>query len=163
MEDMTVEAPARRRLLANQGMAPEDVVVWNWPLRDEGLRSWALLLVVSALVALVWTLWRDVAFTLLAAATFAISLWRMLLPVKWSLGLTGLKQTVLGMERRIPWMAIARFEFQPHGVWLYSHRAGSPQRGIYIAYGDQPQRVRTIVDYYLGTWTSAGDSTRSFH
>jgi len=144
-----------------QPLAPEDVVVWNWPLRDEGLKSWAMLATAVALVAAVWSIWRDAPFTILAATALALSLWRLWLPVKWELGLTGVTQTALGLRRRIPWMAIARFEYAPAGVWLFSDREESSLRGVFIGYGGQRERVTACIDYYLGTWTSSTDSTQS--
>lgn len=131
----------------------EDVVVWNWPLRDESLRSWLLLAAVAASVGAVWMLWQDVLFSLLAGLALLISLWRLWLPVRWELGLTGITQTALGFRRRIPWMAIARFDLRDNGVWLYADRDPAPQRAVFIAYAGQRTRITACVDYYLGTWT----------
>ena len=63
-----------------QLLAPEDIVVWNWPLRDEGLRSWAILVSAIALTALVWAIWGNPAFALFAYAMLAlinVSKWGM--------------------------------------------------------------------------------------
>lgn len=159
---MPPSTPPTRVAPARQTHAPEDVAVWNWPLRDEGLQSWGLVIVATILVALVWTIWGSPAFTAFAAATFLLALWRLWLPVKWELGLTGVTMSVLGFRRRIPWMAVARFEIQPDGVWLFADRDATPQRGTFIAYAGQREPVRACIEYYLGTWTAATESTQSF-
>ena len=148
--------------LSPQPLAPEDVAVWNWPLRDEGLRSWAVLIAAVAVVVVVSAIWADGAFTLFTAVMFTLALWRLWLPVKWELGLTGITMVVLGFHRRIPWLAVARFELRDDGVWLFADREAVPQRGTFIGYGGQKERVRACIEYYLGTWTAATESTRSF-
>lgn len=150
------------RAAARAPLAPNDVAVWNWPLRDEGLRSWALLIAAIIIAAVVWIIYASPAFTLFTATTFALALWRLWLPVKWELGLTGVTMVVLGVRRRIPWLAIARFEMHDDGVWLYADREASSQRGTFIGYAGQRERIRACIEYYLGTWTAATDSTRSF-
>jgi hypothetical protein len=145
-----------------QTLAPDDVVVWNWPLRDEGLRSWALLIGAVILTALVWVIWRSAAFALFTYAMLALALWRLWLPVKWELGLTGVTMVVLGFRRRIPWLSIARFEMRDDGVWLFADREASSQRGTFIAYAGEREKVTACIEYYLGTWTAATESTRSF-
>lgn len=148
--------------LPRQPLAPEDVAVWNWPLRDEGLKSWVLLVGAIVVCALVWAIWANGPFALFTYAMLALALWRLWVPVKWELGLTGITMVVLGFRRRIPWLAVARFELREDGVWLFADRGASPQRGTFIAYGGQHERVRACIEYYLGTWTAATDSTRSF-
>ena len=147
---------------SRQPLAPEDVVVWNWPLRDEGLKSWAILIAAIAITALVWAIWANAAFALFTYAMLALALWRLWLPVKWELGLTGITMVVLSFRRRIPWLAVARFELRDDGVWLFADREASSQRGTFIAYGGQKERVRDCIEYYLGTWTAATESTRTF-
>lgn len=159
---MTRPSTKSRAVLSPGAIAPEDVVVWNWPLRDERLQSWIVLAIAVALVALVVAVWRDPLFTVLAAVALAVALWRLWLPVKWELGLAGVTQTALGIRRRIAWMSIARFTLADEGVWLYADRQPSPFRGVYIAYNGQRERITACVEYYLGTWTAA-DSTHSFH
>lgn len=148
--------------LTPQPLAPEDVAVWNWPLRDEGLKAWAVLVGAIAVAALVWVIWADGVFALFAYAMLALALWRLWLPVKWELGLTGISLVVLGFRRRIPWLAVARFELREDGVWLFADREASPQRGTFIGYGGQKERVQACIEYYLGTWTAATESTRSY-
>lgn len=148
--------------LPGQSLVPEDVVVWNWPLRDEGLKSWAMVVGAIAIIALVWAVWGSISFTLITAAALTVSLWRLWLPLKWELGLTGVTMVVLGFRRRIPWLAVAKFELGRDGVWLFADREAAPERATFIGYADQRQRITACVEYYLGAWTAASESTRSF-
>jgi len=148
--------------ISPQPLAPEDLAVWNWPLRDDGPKSWALLVAAVAVAALVWAIWGNPGFALFTYAMLALALWRLWVPVKWELGLTGISLVVLGFRRRIPWLAVARFELRDDGVWLFADREALPQRGTFIGYGGQKQRVQACIEYYLGTWTAASESTRSF-
>jgi hypothetical protein len=148
--------------LTPQPLAPEDVAVWNWPLRDEGPKAWAILVAAIGIAILVWAIWADAVFALFTYAMLALALWRLWLPIRWELGLTGITLVVLGFRRRIPWLAVARFELRQDGVWLFADREPSPQRGTFIAYGGEKERVRACIQYYLGAWTAATDSTRSF-
>lgn len=148
--------------LPPQPLVPEDVVIWNWPLRDEGLKAWIVLVAAVVVVTLVWAIGANLVFELFTCAMLALALWRLWLPVKWELGLTGVTMVVLGFRRRIPWLSVARYELRDAGVWLFADRAASPQRGTFIAYGGQKQRVQACIQYYLGTWTAATDSTQSF-
>jgi hypothetical protein len=156
------QSSQRTIIPTSQLLAPDDVVVWNWPLRDEGLRSWGLVVAAAVLVALVWTIWQSWQFTLLTAVTLTVAAWRLWLPVKWELGLTGVTLVVLGFRRKIPWMAVAQFEIGEEGVWLFADRDPTPQRGTFISYGGQRPRITACIEYYLGTWTAATESTRSF-
>jgi hypothetical protein len=126
------------------------------------LQSWGLAVAAAALVAVVWTIWQSWQFTLLAAIALTVAAWRLWLPVKWELGLTGVSLVVLGFRRRIPWMAVARFEITENGVWLFADREGTPQRGTFIAFAGQRERVTACIEYYLGTWTAATESTRTY-
>jgi len=148
--------------LSRQPLAPEDIAVWNWPLRDDGMKGWGLLLGAVGLATLVWWIWNSASFALFTYFMLMLSLWRLWLPVRWELGLTGITMVVLGFRRRIPWLSVARFELREDGVWLFADREAAPQRGTFIAYGGQRERVQACVEYYLGTWTAATESTHSY-
>ena len=153
--------PPRRLLAAGGRLAPDDVVFWNWPLRDEGLRSWGMLVGVAVLVSLVWTFWRDLALASAVALALLVALWRLWLPVKWELGLTGITQTAFGFKRRIAWLAIASYEIRPDGVWLFADREQSHLRAVFIGYAGRREEVVALVNYYLGTWAHSSESTQS--
>lgn len=136
--------------------------MWNWPLRDDGLRAWLVIVLALALVAIVWAVGRDPLFTSLTIASFTICLWRMWIPVRWELNLSGITMAVCGFRRRIPWMAIARYELRPDGVWLYADREASPSRSTFIGYGGERERITAMIEYYLGRWTAATESTQTY-
>jgi hypothetical protein len=86
------------------------------------------------------------------AAALAIVLWRTWLPVTFSIGLSGVTQTVLGRSRRISWSAIRSHEIQADGVLLSPDAELvplSPLRGLYLPWLGQREKVLAHVEYYL--------------
>jgi hypothetical protein len=79
-------------------------------------------------------------------------LWRTWLPVTFSIGLSGVTQTVLGRSRRISWSAIRSHEIQADGVLLSPDAELvplSPLRGLYLPWLGQREKVLAHVEYYL--------------
>ena len=140
---------------------PEDIItaVVNWPLRDGDLFSWLACLLAIGCMVLVWGVSGDGLITILSGISLAVALWRTYLPVRWEIGLSGITQVVLGYKRRIPWIAIAKYEKQDDGVWLFADRSASSLRGVFIAYGENKEVILSWIEYYLGAWTSSGDTT----
>jgi hypothetical protein len=83
----------------------------------------------------------------------ALSLWRFFLPVVFTLSDTGVNETLLGRDRRIPWLAIRRYELQSKGVLLlpYSDAAGVDSlQGLFLPWGSHREEVLALLSYYLG-------------
>jgi hypothetical protein len=131
---------------------PEEVVLWNWPLRDEPLAA-SLLLTLAAGAG--WlTIWATASPWLgaIIVSLLAITLWRTILPVRFELGSQGIVQTVLGWQRRTSWLQIARFELLPHGVIFCFQSEASPLAtltALYMRWRDQRDQVLAILDFYL--------------
>lgn len=133
-------------------VAPEEVTLVVWPVRQEPIGSLVALTIaggVSWLVAystgLVWLGWA-------AAGMLAITLWRTLLPVTFEIGVSGVTQIIFGRRRRISWPAIRGYEVRGNGVLLVPDAEItplSPLRGLYIPWLDQRDRVLAAVEYYL--------------
>jgi hypothetical protein len=90
---------------------------------------------------------------LLAVAALALSLWRFFLPVDFTLSADGVSESLLGRDRRIPWLAIRRYEMYPKGVLLLPHADATPIdcfRGIFLPWGGHRQEIVTLLNYYLG-------------
>lgn len=149
-------APLRIRV------APEDVVLHVWGLRDFGWFGW-LNLLLAALVSYGvgwltgWPLAGGVVFVVLLA-----TLWRFWLPMQFELGSQGISQTVLGRTSRILWTSVRNYQVRSCGILLYSDAVLtplSPLRALYLPWGRQKEQVLGQVDYYLSTWTQAERST----
>jgi hypothetical protein len=149
-------APLRIRV------APQDVTLSVWGLRDLGWYGWLNLLLaggvsygVAWITGLPWAGW-------IALAVLLATLWRFWLPTRYELGPQGISQTVLGRTSRIPWTAILNYEIRPRGVMLYADAVLTPLsavRGLYLPWGSQREQVLGHVEYYLTTWTRGERST----
>lgn len=146
-------------------IAPPDVELWNWPIRDDG---WlAIPPVAMFLVAVAIGYWQgsDWRLPTIAGAIAAIALHRFWIPVRYVLSVGGVSQGFFVFPRRIPWIAIRRFDVEPSGVWLFPTESERPNRfldGIFIRFGGRRSDVMACVTYYLGAWaTNAEAPTRT--
>lgn len=86
------------------------------------------------------------------ALALALTLWRTWLPVQYELNISGITQSVLGLERRIAWTAIRTHQVRDDGVLLLpdeSATALSPLRGLYLHWGGRRDEVLAQLNYYL--------------
>jgi hypothetical protein len=145
-------------------VAPEEITLWHWPLRDRRLGAWIALavpLITGLFIA--WRFdqwWAGVIVGLIGYAT----IWRTWLPVQITLSSTGIKERCLGFERRISWTAIHSYEVRRHGVLLFPDERltrVAPLRGLYLHWGSHRAEVLEVVEYYLQAW--AGSAPPSTH
>jgi len=133
-------------------VAPEEVTLVVWPLVQRPAASLALLALAAGTACFVgwWT--RQPLVGGGVAAALAVVLWRTWLPVTYSIGISGVTQTVLGRSRRISWSAIRSHEIQADGVLLSPDAELvplSPLRGLYLPWLGQREKVLAQVEYYL--------------
>jgi len=132
--------------------APEEVTIDDWPLRD---RPMGASLAVTLAAGLAWlAVWATGNVVVGAAIGVALllTLWRTWLPMRYQLGSGGIVQTVLGWRRRIPWMAIRRYEPRSDGVLLFSDAAVvgfAPLRGLYLHCGGKREAVIAQLQHHL--------------
>ncbi len=124
----------------------------DWPLRDEPIgSSLALALAAGAGWLTVWAT-DSPGMGVVIVALLAVTLWRIWLPVRYQLGSGGVVQSVLGWQRRLAWLQVARYELQHNGVILFRDADGAPLAalsGVYIRWGEQQEKVRAILEFYL--------------
>jgi hypothetical protein len=144
-------------------VAPGDVAFRHWAPLHAAATAWPVLAIGATASALVAFLVRDGALTCLASGALLLATWRSWLPVRYHLGLSGVTETVLGIRRRIPWIAIARYDLQRDGVWLYAQRGPTSARGIFLPLGAERDAAVATIEYYLGTWTATGDTSTLAH
>jgi hypothetical protein len=145
-------------------IAPEEVTLWVWPLRDRGRGAWiALALPLLAGVLVAWRFEQWWAGVMVGLVGYA-AIWRTWLPVQVTLGPTGIRERCLGWERQINWTAIRTYEIRRHGVLLLPDERPAriaPLRGLYLHWGAHRSEVLDIVEYYLQAW--AGSAPPSTH
>jgi hypothetical protein len=133
-------------------IAPEEVTLFVWPMRQRpagSLLAFALAAAASWLVG--WSSQR-LLLGLLAAAVLALTLWRTWLPVAYEVGIAGVTVIVLGRRRRIPWTAIRSYQVRDDGVLLSPDAQLTPLaplRGLYLPWLHQRDKVLANVEYYL--------------
>jgi hypothetical protein len=142
-------------------VAPEEVSYWHWPLRDGGWGVWftaALVLLAPPLVVWLTESLPMGGFTL--ACLLAAS-WRTWLPIRVTIGPSGVDQTILGRRNRIPWLSIRHYEVGRHGVLLLPDAVVnqfSALRGIYLYWGRHRAAVLANFEYYLPIWAADGEA-----
>jgi hypothetical protein len=136
-------------------VAPEEVTVVDWPLRQRPVASFVALAIAGGASWLVGALTNNGAVGLGVAAVLAVTLWRTWLPVRYEIGSGGIVQRVWRWRRRIPWTAILRYEVKGDGVLLLPDAAATPisaLRGLYLHWIDRKVEVLANLDYYLQGW-----------
>jgi len=133
-------------------VAPAEVTVVDWPVRDQPLgASLALALAAGAVWLADWATGNGLAGVVLGVL-LAVTLWRTWLPVKYQLGGGGVEQKVLGFSRRMAWGSIRNYEVRGDGLLLFFDAELSklsPLRGVYIRWGGQREAVLANLEYYL--------------
>jgi hypothetical protein len=136
-------------------VAPEELTIRDWPLIE---RPFGSLAAIGLAGGLSWLVAWAAGSPLLGGAVgglLAITLWRTWLPVRYTLGGSGIAQQVLFWRRLIPWTAIQRHQLHRDGVLLAPDAeltALSPLRGLYLHWGRRQQEVLAHLEYYLQSW-----------
>jgi hypothetical protein len=143
--------------------APQDVVLRYWALQNRPGEAYGLLILSMVLSLAVWGLNRSVLLTTIATCALLIASGRTWFPVRWELGLGGITESIFFLRRKIPWIAITRYEIGEEGVWLFAHRHGNAAPGLFLEFGDRRDAVIGCIEYYLGTWTATGNLSTIAH
>jgi hypothetical protein len=143
-------------------VAPEEVVVRFWGLRDEPLGTWLRVILGAAGSAAVGSFLEHEGWGWGTLVLVLITLWRSLIPLRFELGPYGVTQFVLGRRMRIPWTAILNYQILSRGLLLLPDAAVtplSPLRGLFLPWGSQQERVLANIEYYLASWTASQSTT----
>ena len=138
--------------LNQRARTPSKLRVVSWPLRDDWRRSCGLLLVILLITVLGGALTGSFA---MAALTFTIALtasWRLWIPVTFELSSQGVRQSALGISRRIAWTQIGRSEPLLRGVLLLADGELTPMstlRGLYIPCTRERDELLETIEYFL--------------
>ncbi|MCE9584784.1 MAG: hypothetical protein K8T20_20020 [Planctomycetes bacterium] len=122
--------------------APETLAWSAWPLRDEGWRAVAKVLLVAGLVTLFFLVFGELGW--LAAVLLPISLAKWFLPTWYQLGPDGVVVRFVGVSTRAPWARYRRFYAHSVGVHLSTFETPSPLdpfRGLFLRFRGNREAV----------------------
>lgn len=131
-----------------------DLVVLNWPARQEPGRTAGTLALFLALAGYTWISTSSGVMGLLVLMGLLGSTWRLWIPVHFELGPRGITQRIGASRRRIPWRLIAGYQVRDRGVFLFADgRDGSLAlfRALFIRNPPQPEQLHQVVERYLGS------------
>lgn len=139
-------------------VAPADLTLVNWPVRDQPVSAAVLALALLAGAAAVGWWGPHPIAGVAAAAAFWLATWRWWVPVTFVFGPAGVTQTILGRSTRQPWPTVASFDRLEYGVMLLPDTEDSTAafRGRYVAWRDQRDALLVLLDFYIGQ--RGGDS-----
>jgi hypothetical protein len=132
---------------------PVELLLANWPLRDDGPLAW--LVVIGAVAASVTAgfVAQSAVMGVVSFLALSIALWRLWVPVTFELGPRGVVQILFGRRRRIAWSSVARYEVRRRGVLLLSEETQGPAaalRGLYVRWGRHREELLAVIAHYLG-------------
>jgi len=130
---------------------PPTVALRNWPIVDEPLSAWLMVLAFGGVAAFAGYASQSLAMGVLCFAALNLAVWRLWLPVGFVLGPKGVEHRLLGRGRIIPWRWIRRAEFGRRGVLLLPEDETAPAaaiRGLYVRWGRLAEHVQAAILYY---------------
>lgn len=139
-------------------VAPVEVTVRYWGLRDEPLGTWFRVLMGGVASAVAGHFLGHEGWGWGTLALILVTLWRNLIPLRFEIGPHGITQVGLGRKSRILWTSILNYQVLANGVLLLPDAAVtrlSPLRGLYLPWGTQKEQVLANVEYYLASWAAA--------
>jgi hypothetical protein len=129
-----------------------ELEITSWPLRQEPIRSAAVLLLIAAVTTyalLATASWMVGIVTLLALLS---SVWRLWIPVHFELGRRGVVQRVGSRRRRTHWREISGYQLRGRGAFLLMDDRPGPLSllgAIFLRYPAQPDQLRELLEFYL--------------
>ncbi len=133
---------------------PPPLVCWrSWPASESLTRSGLVLAgLLAAGLGVRWVT-GHAHLALLAVAALALSLWRFLLPVVFTLSADGSTSRCWAESAASPGWAIRRYEVSPNGVMLFPYADATwvdSFQGFFLPWGNHRQEILTLLNYYLG-------------
>jgi hypothetical protein len=103
------------------------VLRWrSWPAREHPFRALAVLLGLALVGLVIWGRTGQAALAWLGPAAAAAALWRVFLPVQYTVDDEGISQGILGRRRRRAWQSFQAYEVCPTGLLLVPYQDFCP-------------------------------------
>ena len=156
---MTSQSVRKQSAVAAPG--PVELLLANWPLRDDGPLAWFVAIGAVAASVAAGIVAHSPVMGVVGFAALSIALWRLWVPVTFELGPRGVVQILFGRRRRIAWSSVARYEVRRRGVLLLSEETQGPAavlRGLYVRWGRHREELLAVIAHYLGNRPSPNRS-----
>lgn len=134
-------------------LAPNDLRLTVWPLRDDGWRAWAGVVTIALISAGMGWRFHSLAVGLACGVALLTAAWRLVVPVTWDFGSQGVAERALGRRRVIPWPAIAGWRCYRRGVLLLPESNPSPVgvlNGWYVPWKGEREQLVAVLEHYVG-------------
>ena len=133
-------------------IAPSDLRLVNWPLRDAKLASVLAVALITIVSVGATKLSGSVAMGVLTGLALAAALWRMWIPVTFEFSASGIVETIGRRRTRTSWSIIQSCEIRRSGVVLHFGDGESLKapRGRYIRWNRRRRELLAILEHYLG-------------
>ena len=84
------------RSLGRPGAPPPSLQIVNWPLRDDGIRGWLMVVLLVGVAAVAGEVAHSVPMGSVAFVALATAAWRLWIPVRFEFNTKGITETVFG-------------------------------------------------------------------
>lgn len=141
-------SPSSREL---ESQTPE-ISVLHWPIRDEWLGGGITLGLFFILAVIAYWRTENLWLATLLAGVMLISVWRMLLPVRFDLGPRGIVQKSLLGTRKTSWREIHHYRMHGKGAILYPSTDEGMLANLSAIQISAPQtlaQLEEVIHYYL--------------
>lgn len=134
-------------------LAPNDLRVRDWPLRDDGWRAWAGVVTIGAIATGMGWRFHNVAVGAASGVALLAAGWRLVVPVTWEFNGQGVTERVLGRRRAIPWTSVAGWKCYRRGVLLLPDANPAPWsawHAWYVPWCGEREQLVAILEHYVG-------------
>lgn len=139
-------------------LAPNDVRLSDWPLRNDGWRAWAGLGMIGLIAAGMGWRFHSIPVGLASGLALLAAGWRLVVPVTWEFNGQGVTERVLGRRRSIPWTSVAGWKCCRRGVLLFPDPNPAPWgalHALYVPWCGEREQLVAILEHYVGTGTTS--------
>ncbi len=155
-------SPHPERESANRlKVAPHDIVLSQWPLRDGSISAWSFAAICVLVALLAGYRTGNSAAGAACFSVLAVTSWRLWIPVQFVVGANGVTQSFFGRERRTPWNCFESFVIRTRGVVLLPVNVKSallPPRGLQILWNGRRDELISLLQFYIGDRRPGGSS-----